>query len=363
MQRTLRHSIRNLLTGGLVLLTVACSAPQLTHAPRPGLSAKRISVMTFNVENLFDGVHDEGKRDHTYMPLFMKKHTKGLQQICDQNRFQMWVDECMQLDWNRATLDAKMANLARTIFSVNNGHGPDMIVLQEVENIRILEHFKRRFLSRGNYLPAVLLEGRDKRGIDVAVLSRIPLNADPKLHYVDFQGIADTDKKDTRPILEARFMLPSGDRVTVFAAHFPAPFHDKKFRIQSFQKLRELQRQTDGYVIAAGDFNVPSEEDKRFQILGNYVEPDWLIAHKYCLGSCKGTNYYAKKDSWSFLDMILLSKNFSDGAGWELDIKSVKVANEYTGHVTSQGTPKRYDPIAKEGVSDHWPIYLEIYRN
>ena len=29
-----------------------------------------ISIMTFNVENLFDNTHDAGKRDETYLPAF-----------------------------------------------------------------------------------------------------------------------------------------------------------------------------------------------------------------------------------------------------------------------------------------------------
>ncbi|MCH2100039.1 MAG: hypothetical protein MK142_16780, partial [Pseudomonadales bacterium] len=38
----------------------------------PG-AAEPIRIMTFNVENLFDTTHDEGKNDETYLPLSVKQ--------------------------------------------------------------------------------------------------------------------------------------------------------------------------------------------------------------------------------------------------------------------------------------------------
>ena len=43
------------------------------------VSAKTISVMSYNVENLFDTVHDQGKEDYTYLPLSLKQKSPEIQ--------------------------------------------------------------------------------------------------------------------------------------------------------------------------------------------------------------------------------------------------------------------------------------------
>ena len=58
---------------------------------------------------------------------------------------------------------------------MNDGRGADIIALQEVENVAILERLRTEYLADSGYLPAILIEGQDIRGIDVAFLSRLPL--------------------------------------------------------------------------------------------------------------------------------------------------------------------------------------------
>ena len=61
--------------------------------------------------------------------------------------------------------------LAETFRKVN----ADVIALQEVENRGVLEEFNTTALADLNYREVVLFEGNDERGIDVAVLSRLPI--------------------------------------------------------------------------------------------------------------------------------------------------------------------------------------------
>ena len=70
-------------------------------------------------------------------------------------------------------------SLADTIRQVNGGRGADIIALQEVENVAILERLRTEYLADLGYLPAILVEGTDTRGIDVAFLSRLPLAGEP----------------------------------------------------------------------------------------------------------------------------------------------------------------------------------------
>ena len=41
--------------------------------PHHSTDTARVSLMTYNVENLFDTVHDEGKDDYAYLPLSVKQ--------------------------------------------------------------------------------------------------------------------------------------------------------------------------------------------------------------------------------------------------------------------------------------------------
>lgn len=51
----------------------------------------------------------------------------------------------------------------------------DVIALQEVDNFDVLKRFRTEFLKGAGYEHAMLVDGNDTRGIDVAVLSRHPL--------------------------------------------------------------------------------------------------------------------------------------------------------------------------------------------
>ena len=76
----------------------------------------------------------------------------------------------------------------------------------------------------------------DRRGIDVAFLSRFPvLSAD--LHSIYFSTARRSRIGDKRPILEAKFRLPSGGYITGFNVHFPASYHPTDMRESAFATL------------------------------------------------------------------------------------------------------------------------------
>ena len=226
-----------------------------------------------------------------------------------------------------------------------------------------MERLRNQYLPDSGYQPAVLIEGDDERGIDVAFLSRLPLVGKPQLHDIKFEQITERREADTRGILEASFRLPDGAVLTGFAVHFPAPYHPFKLRIDAYKTLEVLlnQQPKDRLVFAAGDFNTPSREDAEQNMLARFVDPQWHIAHRTCV-ACPGTNYFGREKSWSFLDMILLSKSFETKAsgGWWFDTQSVELANKATFQRTDKGTPARFRLPNRSGVSDHWPLVTRI---
>ncbi|MEM6639856.1 MAG: endonuclease/exonuclease/phosphatase family protein [Pseudomonadota bacterium] len=340
----------------VVLLTTVCLAlGSCTALDR----ASTVSIMTFNVQNLFDTRDDPLKRDETYLPIAAKQSAQH-KASCAGIEVAVWRRECLELDWSDVVLDAKLRALADAILANDpSGRGPDILVLQEVENRRVVEALREGYLARADYLPVVLLEGRDARGIDVAFLSRLPLIGKPVLHPAVFPGASDAVVADTRGVLEATFALPDGTPLTGFAVHFPAPFHPVGLRIQAYSMLNQLLAQlpADRLAFAAGDFNTISSEKA---VLDEHVVPRWYIGHQMGCGECRGTYYYAPDDNWSFLDMILLSKSFDLSNRWRLKPGSVQVANAHPEQVREDGAPRRFDSANGRGVSDHWPLRIAL---
>ena len=320
-----------------------------------------VTVMSFNVQNLFDNVDDPGKDDKAYLPLAAKQ-SDAHSAACNEIPVESWRDECLYLDWSDAALNFKLGVLAETIRQVNDGRGADIIALQEVENIAVLERLRNDYLGDLGYLPAVLVEGSDTRGIDVAFLSKLPLLGDATLHPLELPEFPDR-QGDTRGVLQADFAMPDGSVLTGFSVHFPAPFHPTAMRESAYEHLNRLRNALPDKhpVFAAGDFNTTSTEDQREQLLDRYARPTWTVAHEEVgCGDCEGTHFYGRDGTWSFLDMILFSPGRGENATAGIRADSVAIANKIPAQVSAEGTPERFRSAAQTGVSDHWPITATI---
>lgn len=319
-----------------------------------------VSVMTFNVENLFDNVDDEGKVDETYLSLAAKQAQEHID-ACNEIAVESWRNSCLYLDWSDAAIDYKLGVIAAAILQVDDGRGPDIVALQEVENIGILERLRTERLAHAGYGPPILIEGQDNRGIDVAFLSRLPVVGEPQLHAIRFADHPEREG-DTRGVLQATFGLPDGGLLTGFAVHFPAPFHPTEMREVAYEHLAALRAALpdDHNVFAAGDFNTTGTEVAETGILDRLARPHWIIAHEIGCKGCPGTNYYARGDSWSFLDMLLYSPARGENATWQIRANSVHIANATDAQTTPDGTPRRFESEPFAGVSDHWPLVMTL---
>jgi len=314
------------------------------------------TIMSFNVQNLFDNLDDPGKDDKAYLPLAQKQSTEH-RAACGEIEVESWRNECLQLDWSDEALNHKLGVLAETIRRVDGGRGADIIALQEVENVAVLERLRTEHLAELDYLPAILVEGTDVRGIDVAFLSKLPLASEPRLHpllvpeFPDRQG-------DTRGVLQADFEMPDGSVLTGFSVHFPAPFHPTAMRVAAYEHLAGLRAALPDHhhAFAAGDFNTTSSEDAREGLLDEMARPHWTIAHDLGCGDCEGTYYYGRDDTWSFLDMILFSPGRGKNTTARIRADSVAIANSNLAQVSPEGVPQRFRSSERSGVSDHWPI-------
>lgn len=348
----------------LLAATSACNSQNTQAVDRDdAANNSSVTIMTFNVENLFDNIDDPGKDDKAYLAIGDKQSAEH-KAACAEIEVPPWRDQCLHQDWSDAVIARKLGVIAGAVLQVAEGRGPDILALQEVENINILERLRNDYLGDAGYLPGILIEGQDERGIDVAFLSRFSLAAQPTLHAISFADDLPKRDTDTRGILQADFLLPDGSILTGYAVHFPAPYHPTEMRVAAYHQLNRLRAAlpVERAAFAAGDFNTTSTEDRKKNMLARFARPHWTVAHESGCGDCKGTSYYARDDSWSFLDMILWSAGQSSGAHatWHLRKNSLRIANQTSAQLRDNGTPARFSPAEGTGVSDHWPVVLTL---
>jgi endonuclease/exonuclease/phosphatase family metal-dependent hydrolase len=348
---------------GCMALLQACVTSGTGHETLPA----PVTVMSWNVENLFDTVHDEGKNDWTYLPLAVKDDK--IRQACKETSIkEKYYQQCISKDWNENILQEKLQRLAKVILSQNQGKGADLLFLCEVENIRILERLRQEFLQAAQYQTAILLEGSDERGIDCAFLSRLPLDGSPTLHKVPLTPVTDSSivlEKTTRDILQADFKLPGGERLTALAVHFPAGFHPTLHRREALARLNEVAKEVatkSQIVVAAGDFNINENELELYDVV---AAKDWLISHREGCKSCPGSYFYEAGQTWSFLDAIMVYKGGLPPVQytWTMDPDSIRVVNENHFQKKVTGHPLRFtidDKGLVSGVSDHFPILMQL---
>lgn len=324
-------------------------------------SAKPISLMTYNVENLFDTQHDEGKRDFTYLPKKIKDASSKIKKYCKglSNSYYRWT--CLNLDWSEKVLDAKIHNIAKVIslYSKKKTDGPDILLLQEVENKKSLTLLAEKL----GYEHISLIEGPDSRGIDVAVLSQYPI-IEETIHRLDLKPHS---QRQTRPILDVKIKI--GSKVlNVFVNHWPSQGNDDKTRLVASKVLKKLALNSKkDLVVAAGDFNT-SDNDVingiKTNILPHFVDVETKGRDSGQV-PVAGTHWY--KGKWESLDRIFVRKDHRqaiDYSSFEIVyhpfmLKKLKGASGKN-NLAIELVPNRFNAKSRTGFSDHLPVVINL---
>lgn len=314
------------------------------------------SVMTYNVENLFDAQDDADHNDETYLPLSEKQSAEHKKKCKHQSNFKFRKD-CYRLDWNRSVIETKMKNLANVILSVELDRGPDILILAEVENIRVLNQLNDGFLKSAGYKTVQLIEGEDVRGIDLAILSRFELAGKANLLPLDIKDEYAGKKKKTRGVLRVPLKINNNVNITVFAVHLPSQGSSTRVRSQGLKNLNAIMKKESNPWIVGGDFNIIEKEDKEFNLIETYLESLGEVAHKVGCHDCDGTHHY--KGKWSFLDLLVFDRRLKS-SGVVVDSDSIKVV-KHPQMMDKKNRPKRFDPDKGQGASDHFPLYSRLF--
>lgn len=312
--------------------------------------AKTLKVMQYNLENLFDTQHDANTEDYTYLPLSLKKTIPGFQDICQKLGNQAYIKECMTLDWNEVIVTKKIQNLAKVVKSFDaTGRGPDILIMEEIENKNILNQFVTKGLSGMGYQYQVLIEGDDSRGIDVAVISKFPVTQ--ALHHsLVMNGV----KLDTRGILEVKIAVENQD-VVVFANHWPSQSNPVAQRIASARLLNSLAQKVNAdLIIAAGDFNtIFTDLPSPFASLTSFIDSE-KEARKVGTVLNPGTHYY--KGIWTSLDRIFIHTT----SAFKPQYKTFQILDRPFVLRPGARAPNRFNVLTVEGYSDHLAIGMNF---
>ena len=119
-----------------------------------------IEIMTYNVENLFDTSHDEGKNDWEYLPLAHPGKAEGCQQLSNS----YYREKCFSSDWTESKLKLKL-NALKNVILREQGKLPDILALVEIEN----KNVAKKLADTLGYKDYFVTNGPDKRGIDLGI--------------------------------------------------------------------------------------------------------------------------------------------------------------------------------------------------
>ena len=304
-----------------------------------------ITLVTYNTQTFFDAVEDGTEF----------KEYKG-----SKSR---WTDQKykVRLERLKGTLFAAGEKL-----SGKKDRLPDIVVLQEVENDRVIEDFCKQLPSGENYPYAVCPPRSEKGAFTTVILSKYPIEQ----YFV--HRLYTEQKVSLRPLTEAVLNTGSKDNpqfLTVFAVHWKSKSGSSdsaavraQQELQLIKKIQEhRERNPDIPFVVCGDFNQTLEE---FNQLTNFPVC-WDVSSYRTeneAGKQPNGSYYFK-NSWEKIDHIFYESSANDYKVPEIASDAGQSYIEpllffvlYEPPLIEDGKPVRYNVLTGEGYSDHLPL-------
>jgi endonuclease/exonuclease/phosphatase family metal-dependent hydrolase len=368
----------NKTVGGRSVLLAALLAAALASCELFGAEAAAdseaasISVMTWNLQALFDGTEAGTEYD---------EYTAAAQ-------------------WSEEKYQGRISVISKAIQETESGV-PDIIALEEIESGKVLEDLAAVLSKKGQTW--TYFANNPGGALGLGLLSRFPLEG-VKVHSINAGGDA-----PPRPVLEVR--VDAGGRpLVLFVCHWKSKLggddateaaRKASARI-ILRRLRELAKEDgslpaiilgdlnenydefyrrNGSVISAllpddprcadltGVYGLDGEDSaafaaelqKDFIILSNNKPPrashfpeQMICVYSPWTKELENGSYYYKNE-WETIDHFLLSAQLFDGTGWEFE--NAEVLNQPP-FGTVDGQPAGYNPRTGAGLSDHLPLLL-----
>ncbi len=332
---------RLIMAWGLLLLITACGKAQENDK-------KLYCVAFYNLENLFDTTHDEGKDDAEYLPGGAKK-------------------------WDMQKYEAKLKNLAQVLGDLGRdqvAEGPAAIGVAEAENRRVLDDLVSQPKLAETGYEVVHYEGPDTRGIDCALLYN------PKLFTVTSSSLILSTPFEGDTIHKTRgFLVVDGrmadERVCIIVNHWPSRGAESPVRVHAARQVRAiadslLYQDKNLKLIVMGDMNDDPMDESLLTLggkkytrevkAGDFYNPWWETLED------KGVGTLLYRGKWNLFDQILVSSSFLKAKkGLVYDHNEVFIRN----YLFQQDGRYKGSPLRTyggnewlNGYSDHLPTIL-----
>ena len=356
----------------IIILAVISLAGCGTSSKTTGVKAGKHNYVIgfYNLENLFDTVHDEGKNDYQYLP-------------DGQNQ------------WTEAKYQKKVHNMAQVIAAMkqDNGVWHTILGVSEIENRHVLEDLVSDPQIADANFQIVHYDGPDRRGVDVGLLYRpevfkvlasesIPFNfVNSRIDWSAWTP-EEMDNFRTRDILMVRGTI-DGEMFAFFVAHLPSRLGGKGADLRPrgaeiiYKRAMELQEEFPGIKIAVmGDMNDNPTDISMTEYLHGEEElddvddDDFFSPFLSMLKAGYSSLYY--RGEGNIFDIIMVNKAMALAPQGGFKIQPI-VNGKYYGRVFSKpfmtnqtgqyaGTPFRTfsNGAFVNGYSDHYPTYIVI---
>jgi len=336
----------------LVLFLVSCAFPFLWNIER------EITIMTYNVHNLFNAVSEGGEYPE-YDP------SGG--------------------EWTEEEYEKRLANTADIIRGAVRG-GPDIVLVQEIERLSVLRDLAEGYLAGMGYSVYGVENTANASTVMVGALSRVPVTKS-LVHAVQMP-----DGRVGRGILEL-WLSSGGVPVVVFNNHWKSktggaeetePQRVAEASLLSARIAEILERGEALDIVAAGDLNEQIEEFERSgrcypTALGQKGGTGTILVLPIPASSSaenqagsegaltllspwfdveQGGSYWYNGE-WERIDHVLMTPGLLDGEGFDYAAFSV-VSLPFM--LSEGGTPLVWSSRTGRGYSDHLPLLLTLER-
>lgn len=352
----MKNKLNILVSGFLILVLFAGCTKKTSTGSNEKVNVQLACVAFYNLENLFDTIHNEGVNDYEYTPTGANK-------------------------WNGFKYNEKLKKMSYAISQIGLDQSPlgaAIVGVSEIENRGVLEDLVAMPAIADRSYEIVHYDGPDRRGVDVALLYN------PRLFVVSnsvshpFRDENDPNFLTRDQLLVSGYLL--GEKIHVIVNHWPSRFGgevaSRPKRVGAAKVTKSIvdsiyRIEPKAKIIIMGDMNDDPTNESTAVVLnakknaedvqkGGLFNPMWSIFDR-------GIGSLAYQGQWNLFDQIIISYDLLNAPRTELKFWRAEVFNaSFLTHQEGQdkGNPLRTHSrgVWLNGYSDHFPTLIYVVK-
>ena len=332
----------------LFLLLIALFIGLSSYAQNKPLNA--YFIVFYNLENLFDTIDDPIKNDAQFLP-------DG------------------DYAWGTMKYTNKLQKMAYAISQMPKSLA--ILGVSEIENINVLEDLVKEPAIVNRNLKPILVEGPDKRGVDVGLLYNTklfkPTNVTSTRVQSELENFFTRDQLCVSGILD-------GEEIHVIVLHWPSRSGGQQ---RSIPRRAEAARTTkhicdslfainpDAKIVVMGDLNDDPIDPSVTTELGvkskiEETKQSELFNTTYAFYK-QGIGTLAYKDQWNLFDQIIISQAWLNSnrktlSYWKTEIFNKDFLKQQEGRYKGYPLRTHASGVWTNGYSDHFPCLIWVVK-